>query len=174
MRKFVAYLVAALLFAVLQSILKRLFGTQTGPEFLFILVIFSGVYHKPFGGLILAFILGFVADSLWGLMPGLYAALFTITFAVCRIAGRRFYMRSHLFQIAIIAAMTFGVKLLEITFLNSVETRTNLGWGTYLILWRPLLWNAIFAIPVIFVLDRFEQFFGDEYASQFIDRREFL
>jgi rod shape-determining protein MreD len=174
LRKFAAYLAIGFALVAFQSIIKRILGVQSGPELLFILVVFSGVYHKPFGGLILAFIFGFVTDALWGLLPGMYAALYTMSFALCRVAGRRFHMRSAVFQILIVLVMTLAAKLAEMTFLGSVEARLDFSWSLYLSIWRPLVWNTLFAVPVVAFLERFERLFGDEYASQFLEKRGIL
>lgn len=174
MKKLLTFLVVGLLLVVLQAMLKTLFGLKTGPELPFIFIVFSGVYHRPFGGLLLAFGLGLVMDALWGLLPGLYAALYPLAFMLCRIAGRRFHMRSILFQILLVVLMTLAVKTVQIFFLGWVDARSTTRAAMFLAAWPVLAWNAAFAVPTVGLLEWVEKTLTDEYATQFVERRGIL
>lgn len=174
MKKFVIYFLIGLLCLVLQAVWMNLFNLKTGPEFLFMLVVFSGVYHHPFGGLILSFIFGYTVDAQWGLMPGLFAMLFTILFGVSRTAGRRFYIRSFTFQILIITVMTLFIKTIEGLILTVFTDLAGFSGEFFKLTGWTLLWNALLAIPVFSLLEKIEHKFTDVHVSQFSERRGIL
>ena len=174
MKKFLIFFAIGSLLLVAQSIWSVFFHTRSAPEFVFILVVFSGIYHKPFGGMILAFILGFMVDSLTGLMPGLFASIYTLVFVFCRLAGRRFYMRSYPFQVLIVLATTLLAKILEYIVLNWLAERGHPGLAFFWPMWPLFVWNALAAIPLIGWLERTEQRLSDRYMHHVFEHRGFI
>jgi rod shape-determining protein MreD len=173
-KKLLAYLAAGLLALVVQALWRTVFHAGSGPEFLFLLVIFSGIHHRLFGGLLLAFVFGYIVDALWGLMPGLFAVLYAATFAACRLIGRRFYQRSFAFQLFIVGAATLALKIVESVVVTWVEARADSPLTMLWQAWPAVFWNLALAAPAMVAYERLEKSFADEYASQFLVRRGIL
>lgn len=174
MKKFSLFFLIGFLCLVLQAVWMNLFNLKTGPEFLFMLVVFSGVYHQPFGGLILSFIFGYFIDAQWGLMPGLFSVLYTILFGVCRITGRRFYIRSFAFQLLIITVMTLFIKTIEGLILTFVADLAGFNKDFLRMTGQTLFWNMLLAIPVFSLLERIERKFTELHVNQFSEQRGIL
>jgi rod shape-determining protein MreD len=168
-KKFLVFFLLGLLLLIAQAIWRMLFpGWRTSPEFLFILVVYSGVNRNPFIGPILAFCFGFMTDSLWGVQPGLTAATYTIVYFLSRLSGRRFYIRSYVYQVLIVALMTFLAKALVWFILSTLDSTADLGAVFWTTVWRQMLWNGLFAIPVVSQLERMEQRVSEDYAERFM------
>ncbi len=169
MKKFVLFFLIGILLLIAQSIWRMLFPWwRTSPEFLFILVVYSGVNRNPFIGPILAFSFGFITDSLWGVQPGLTAAVYTIVYFLSRLSGRRFYIRSFVYQVLIVAFMTFVAKGLVYFVLSTLGYSDDLApvfWST---VWRQMLWNGLFAVAVVTQLERVEAKVSEDYADRFM------
>lgn len=169
MKKFFVFLLTGLALVIAQSIWRTTIPWwNTAPDFVFIFIVYSGVYRSPFIGPMLAFLLGFVVDALWGIFPGLFASIYTLIFFIARLSGRRFYIRSYPFQILIIIAMTFAAKLLETIILSTLEIGHGLSPMIWSSIWRQIVWNALFATPVVMILEHIEQSFSEDYMEHFI------
>jgi rod shape-determining protein MreD len=174
MRKVLLFASVGFLFLAVQALWQQLFALRAGPEFVFLLVIFSGVRHRFFGGLLLAFVFGYFVDALWGLLPGLYPILYAATFAACRLAGRRFYLRSFVFQLLIAAVATLAAKTAQAGILAAADVGRGSFFDVLAPAWRSVLWNTLLALPVMALLERLEKPFAEEYANQFLVRRGIL
>jgi rod shape-determining protein MreD len=169
MKKFFVFFLLGLLLLFAQSVWRMLFPWwRTSPELLFILVVYSGVYRNPFIGPILAFSFGFISDSLWGAQPGLSAAVYAVIYFLSRLSGRRFYIRSYLYQVLIVALMTFLAKLLVWFTLSTLDFADDLGTLFWSTVWPQMFWNGLFAIPVVTQLERVEAKVSEDYAERFM------
>jgi len=173
-KKFLLFLVVGLLALVVEAVWRTVFHTDSGPEFLFMLVVFSGVRHRLFGGLLLAFMFGYLVDALWGLMPGLFAVLYAGAFLACRLVGGRFYQRSFLFPVFVVVAATLAAKTVESIVVKSVEGRADSYLAVLWHSWPVFFWNFALAAPTMAIYERLEKTFTDEYANQFLVKKGIL
>lgn len=169
MKKLFAFLFTGFLLLVFQSIWRVIFSDGPAvPDLVFILVVYSGMYRSAFTGAILAFVFGFFSDVLWGLQPGLFASVYTMVFFFSRLSGRRFYMRSYMFQVIIIVLMTVVAKLFELLVLAALGLGENFSAAIWATVWRQMLWNGLLAIPVVLLLERIEQATAEEHSGRYI------
>ncbi len=150
MSKYILFSLVTVLALFLQRIWVEyvpLFGT--GPDLTLLILIYFAAFHDPVKGLVVAFLLGFSNDILFGYHPGLYVTIYVILFASMYLLGKSFYLRSVLFQLSIAAIVMLAFGVLEFVLLSflsvALEIRIALWWS---LPWRMLL-NVLVA-PVVF------------------------
>lgn len=106
---------------------------SSGPDLVLLVLVYFAAFHSPEKGLILAFVTGFITDSIVGINPGLNAAIYTFLFWAMASLSKRFFLRSLVFQFIAAAGITIAYKFSEFTLLTifemPVEIRIQLWWG---------------------------------------------
>ena len=64
--------------------------------------------------------------------------------------------------------MTFLAKALVWFILSTLDSTADLGAVFWTTVWRQMLWNGLFAIPVVSQLERMEQRVSEDYAERFM------
>ncbi|HPQ67784.1 MAG TPA: rod shape-determining protein MreD [bacterium] len=169
MKKFFLFLAVGFLLIIAQSIWRMTIPLGS-PDFIFIMIVYSGIYRNRLIGPLLAFVLGICIDALYGLQPGMFAVIYTASFFLARLSGRRFYMRSYPFQLLIVVAITALAKLLQFAILRTLDPQPNLAALIWDSTWRQMIWNGVFAIPIVSVLERIDLWTEDDYSDRFMGR----
>jgi rod shape-determining protein MreD len=107
---YVAVFVLSILLVVFQSTaLDLLFLGKIRLELTLIVVIYGGLYMDAVKGGLLSLLLGFLLDSMTGVMPGFYTFIYLAVFAVTHLISYRVYPEG----IPIIILLTFLCSLAE-------------------------------------------------------------
>lgn len=84
-----------------------------GPDFVFILVLYLGLYGSPVQAMVLGFVLGFIVDSLTWSPFGLNSLIWTITGFVPHLFRARLFLASPATQLAFIVSFSVGSDLIQ-------------------------------------------------------------
>ena len=121
MKPALALLAAGTLAILLQSVVTDLFPGRVGPDLGFLIVVALGSrFRSTGGGLLLAALLGYLADLFSGSLLGLHALLRVLAFGAARLAMGHLNLRGVLPQAVFIGFLTLanalGVALLTTFF----------------------------------------------------------
>ncbi len=99
MRRFIFSLFLGVILLTLQTTLLTFFPIQRiRPDFVFIQILYLGLFYPPVSGGILAFFLGFLMDLFSGNSFGLYTLCRPLIFYMTQLFKGRFYLESFTSQ----------------------------------------------------------------------------
>ena len=121
------------------------------PDFLLILCVYLGIYHRSVGGAAIAFFLGYGLDSCSGAPVGMNAFAMSLVFATVSVSSRQLWLNNPL---SVLSLVFFAVVLKTGAFLLLSD------FGPLDLFLQPLLaqhlvWDAMAAVlltPFVFTL----------------------
>jgi len=122
MALFFSFFISALIVLCFQTtVLDQIFLPSIKPDLIIIMVAYLGIFQSPVTGVLLAFTLGLLMDTLSGGVIGLYALLRIITFILTKLTSKNFYLRGVLPQIILLTVLSVidGVLMLSILYIFS-------------------------------------------------------
>lgn len=84
-----------------------------GPDFVFILVLYLGLYGSPVQAMLFGFMLGLIVDSLTWSPFGLNSLIWTMTGFVPHLFRARLFLASPATQLALIVSFSVGSDLIQ-------------------------------------------------------------
>ncbi|MFH1623739.1 MAG: rod shape-determining protein MreD [Pseudomonadota bacterium] len=122
MRLFLGFSATGLLFLCIETTLFNYFsGVPVKPDLILVMVVYLGIFRGPIIGIVLAFTLGYLMDTLSGSIIGLYSFLRIITFLLTKLACVNFYLNSVFTQTILVLVLSIvdGIFLLSTLYLFS-------------------------------------------------------
>lgn len=160
MTKFLWLIPFGLALLVVESVVGTLVPIHfLAPNLILPIVIYLGVSHEVYivRGSAIAFVLGFIYDSMTGNPMGLQTLMLVGTFVLTRFAGLRLFMRGILFQLGltfVVAVLYSGAVLaLRAIFEEPPPFPSHTTWETFLTSLPPALTTAAFS-PLLFRIIR--------------------
>jgi rod shape-determining protein MreD len=153
MRTFTALAITAGFALLLQTTLLPVlpFG-GAAPGLLLVLCVYLGLNHHTVGGVIGAFLLGYLQDSVSGSAPGLNAFAMTVVFLFVYLTCRRLWVDNVISKVVLVFLASL-VKTATVVLLLTIFLAFEGGWST--VAWSLFAHAALAAVvapPVFAVL----------------------
>ena len=161
MRGFFLFLFTGIFFVLLQSsVLPLFFSPNWRPNLILILILYLGLSENLSRAVIAGLLLGAIQDSFCGPSLGLYVSVYLVIVLATRLVAEQLNAESPPLLILLIAAGTLLQNLLIGFYLTVFAEAAPVLHILLPAIPKQILANMIFAAILLFLLLRFQCFFG--------------
>jgi rod shape-determining protein MreD len=161
MKGFFLFLLTGILFALLQSsVLPLFFSPNWRPNLILILILYLGLSEHLSRALIAGLLLGAIQDSFCGATLGLYISVYLVIILLTRLLSEQLNVESPPLLLLLIAGGTLLQNVLVGFYLTVFAETAPVLRILLSALPQQLVANMLFATILLFLLLRFQRFFG--------------